>query len=72
MIIAQRHVHCNPEEARFFKFKKYTSIKVGGDRGLIFEKVKVRVSKDYKLAMHIDTDEANAAGINKKTKGHLI
>ena len=72
VIIAQRHIHCNPEEAKRLKLKKYASVRVGGDRGLVFDKIKVRISKDFKLSMHIDTDEANAAGINKKTKGHLI
>ena len=72
VIIAQRHIHCNSEEAKQLKLKKYVSVKVGGNRGLAFDKIKVRVSKDYKLSMHVDTDEANAAGINKKTKGHLI
>ena len=72
VIIAQRHIHCNSEEAKQLKLKKYVSVKVGGNRGLVFDKIKVRISKDYKLSMHVDTDEANAAGINKKTKGHLI
>jgi len=72
VIVALRHIHCNPQEAKELKLKKYTSVLVGGDRSLIFNKVRVRVSKDYKLSMHIDTDEANAADIIKKTSGHLV
>lgn len=72
VIVALRHIHCNPQEAKEFKLKKYASVLIGGDRSLVFNKVRVRVNKDYKLSMHIDTDEANAADIIKKTSGHLV
>jgi len=74
VIIALRHIHCNPTEAKKLRLKnnRFVSVRVEGERGLIFNKVKVRVNKDYRLSMHIDTDEANAAGINQKAKGYLI
>ena len=73
IIVAARHIHCNPLEAKRLglKNKKYISVKVAGKRELIFNKVRVRVNKDYALSMHIDLDEANAAGISGKIKGHL-
>ncbi len=72
VILALRHLHCSPEEAKELKLKKNASVKVIGDRGLIFEKVRVRIDKKYKLSMHIDTDEGNACGINQKGTGILL
>jgi len=43
-----------------------------GERGVIFNNVKVRVRDDYKLCLHLDTDEGNACGINKVGEGLLI
>jgi putative phosphotransacetylase len=74
LIIPARHIHCNPEEAQKLKLKngKFVSIKVKGDRGLVFENVQVRIDKNFKLCMHVDTDEGNAAGIICETQGYLI
>lgn len=64
-IIAARHIHMHPADAHYFKMadREKISVKVIGPRGLIFNEVLVRVRDDYKLEMHIDFDEANAAGI---------
>jgi len=74
LIIAKRHIHCNHSEASSLKIKNncIVSVKIEGDRAVIFENVVVRVGDDYKLSMHIDTDEGNAAGTDKKTKGVII
>jgi len=72
VIIPWRHIHCTLEDYKNLKLRKYVSVGIGGNRALIFEKVRVRVDKNYKLSMHIDTDEGNAAGINKTTLGHLV
>ncbi len=72
VILALRHIHCTPDEAKTLKLKKYVSVGVGGDRALVFNKVRVRIDKKYVLSMHIDTDEGNAAGINKEGIGHLL
>ena len=60
-IIAARHIHmpCNMG----FADGTIASVKVGGQRGLKFENVKIRVDASYTLEMHIDTDEANACGL---------
>ena len=73
-IIAKRHIHCNLKEAKELGLenKEIVSVKVGGERGLVFDNVEVRADNKYKLAMHLDTDEGNAAGIDKKSKGLLI
>ena len=53
--------------------KQIVSVKVDTDgRSLIFGDVVVRVSSSYALAMHIDTDESNAAAIKPGTEGDLI
>jgi acetate kinase len=51
------------------KEKSTVRVRVAGDRELIFGDVLIRINPNYKLAMHIDTDEANAASL--KT-GNLV
>lgn len=65
VICAQRHIHMNQEDAMRFQVQNGQRVKVraGGGCGLVFEQVVVRVSPAYALEFHIDTDEANAAGL---------
>ncbi|MDO8667780.1 MAG: phosphate propanoyltransferase [bacterium] len=67
VILALRHIHVDPETADALGVENGDRVKVdvGGPRDLLFENVLVRVDSTFKLAMHIDTDEANAAGIDK-------
>jgi len=60
-IIAARHIHMPPSMG--FNDGEIASIDIGGQRGLRFDNVKIRVDASYTLEMHIDTDEANACGI---------
>ena len=65
VIIAKRHIHATPADAEQYGLqdKQIVSVKVESDgRSLVFGDVVVRVSEKYALAMHIDTDESNAAG----------
>ncbi len=73
VICAMRHIHMSPEDALSFGLhdKDIVRIRVAGDRELIFGDVLIRVNPHYRLAMHIDTDEANAAHIAKDTVGYL-
>lgn len=74
-IIAKRHIHMTPEDAFYFGVndKQIVSVKVDSTgRALIFGDVVIRVRPDFALAMHIDTDEANAAGLSGETQGELI
>jgi putative phosphotransacetylase len=66
VIIAQRHIHMNEADAEAFgvKDKEIVSVRAGGERGLVFDNVLVRVRSDFVLEMHIDTDEANAGMLN--------
>ena len=66
VIVAKRHIHATSEDAKKLgvKDKDIVSVKINTpERSLIFGDVVVRVSDSYALAMHIDTDEANASGM---------
>jgi acetate kinase len=69
LICAMRHIHMSPEEAVLFglRDKDVVRVRVPGDRELIFGDTVVRVRSDFRLAMHIDTDEANAADLRNGT-----
>ena len=53
------------------KDKADVRVRVPGDRELIFGDVRIRVDPNFRLAMHIDTDEANAANLRTGTQGYL-
>jgi propanediol utilization protein len=74
VIQAQRHIHMSPADAERFgvKDKDWVMVRVGGERGIVFDDVLVRVNKDYRLDMHLDTDEANAADLHPGSMGLLI
>ncbi len=75
VIVAKRHIHMTKADAAEFgvQDKQIVSVKVNSDgRSLIFGDVVVRVSDSYALAMHIDTDESNAAGMAPGTMGEVI
>ncbi len=73
-IAAMRHIHFTPEDAADLGVndKDVVSVKVGGVRGVVFDNTIVRVNSSYARAMHIDTDEANAAGISGPVDGEII
>lgn len=75
VIAAKRHIHMTPDDAERLgvKDKQIVKVKTGGDRGLVFDNVVVRVSPSFALYMHVDYDEFNAAAINEFTKfGEII
>jgi len=75
LIIAARHIHMSPQDAVKMGVKNgdYVDVKLGdGDRSVSFANTLIRVKEGYVTEMHIDTDEANAAGIAFTTKGELV
>ncbi len=73
VICAQRHIHMTPEDAQRLRVRdKYVvRVRIEGDRELIYGDVVVRVNPAYRLAMHIDTDEGNAASIQTGMLGYI-
>lgn len=74
-IIAKRHIHMTPEDAKNFNVTngQIVSVKVTGTgREIVFGDTVIRVSEKYKLAMHIDTDESNAGNCFGEVYGEII
>ena len=74
VIAAQRHIHLTPAEAAEFGVsdKEVVKVKLDTARPLIFDGVVVRVREDFSAAMHIDTDESNAACAYGEVYGEII
>ena len=75
VIAAKRHIHLNPETAEKFglRDKEKVFVKIGSEeRTTVFGDVVIRVSPKFYPAMHIDTDEANAAGVSAAVKGEIL
>ena len=75
VIAAKRHIHFTPENAKEFgvEDKQIVSVKISNaDRSTVFGDVVVRVNENFAPAMHIDTDEANAACAFGECWGEVI
>lgn len=76
VIAAKRHIHATTKDAQEMGLENGEIVSVeiptSNGRNLTFGDVVVRVSDSYALAMHIDTDEANAAGMAPNTMGTII
>ena len=73
VIAAKRHIHLTPADAEAFGVadKQIVKVKLDTPRALIFDDVVVRVNANFAAAMHIDTDEANAAGASGEVWGEI-
>ena len=74
VIRALRHAHLGEEDAAFYGVKDgdMMELKIHGDCGLTLDNMLVRITKGFKLEVHIDTDEANACHLNCKSFCELI
>ncbi len=75
VIAAKRHIHFTPKDAEEFgvKDKEIVSVKItSNDRSTVFGDVVVRVSPNFAAAMHIDTDESNAACAFGECYGEIV
>ena len=75
VIAAKRHIHATPADAEALGVEngQIVNVKIDTDgRSLVFGDVVVRVSDTYAPAMHIDTDESNAAGCGREVYGEIV
>ena len=74
VICAWRHIHMSPQDARALNVRngQKVSVRSHGERQLTFDEVVVRVRGDFALEFHIDTEEANAAGLKNGAPVTLI
>lgn len=75
VIVAKRHIHLTPQAAAQMGLKdsQTVAVRADGEREVVFGKTVVRTDPSYVFpSMHIDTDEANAAGIKDNTVGNII
>ena len=74
VIVAKRHIHLTPADAEKFGVadKEIVCVCVEGERALTFDEVVCRVSEKFAPAMHVDTDESNAAALAGEVYGEII
>jgi putative phosphotransacetylase len=75
MVIAMRHIHMTPEDAKHFECadKEIVKLRVGNPgREALFENVVIRVNQSFALECHIDFDEGNAVGIGSGSTGEIL
>jgi len=74
VIAAQRHIHMTPEDAKQFHVNdgQTVSLKTFTDRPVVFEDVLVRVSPDFATFAHLDYDESNACGFQKRDLRRIL
>jgi len=76
LIISRRHLHCSPAEAQSLGVANGEVVRVrvgrGGERETVFEQIVVRLSDQFSLELHLDTDEANAAGVKNGDLAYIV
>ena len=70
-IVAARHIHMCPAAAGL-KDNDFVSVRVGNERGVVLDQVKIRVDESFTTEMHIDTDEANASQVKQDDLATII
>ncbi len=71
---SNRHIHMSPADAARLGVKQndVVQLRIGGPEGVTFHNVQIRVHETWKLVAHLDTDDANAAGIVCEVHGELL
>jgi acetate kinase len=75
VVCALRHIHMSPADAERLGVHDRDEVDVaigGSGRDVVFGDVIVRVSPDYRLELHLDTDEGNAAGVHAGSRARLL
>jgi putative phosphotransacetylase len=73
-IRSNRHIHMGPHDAQRFGVRQndVVQLRLGGPEGVTFHNVQIRIHETWKLVVHLDTDDANAAGIVCDVRAELI
>lgn len=73
-IVAARHIHLCPEDAKTagLKDNDFVTVRMGNERGALLDNVKIRVHESFTTEMHIDTDEANACQVKQDELAAII
>lgn len=73
-IVPLRHIHISDQEAKKLKLKnkQKVMVRISGARSLVFHDVVIRVHPSFRLRLHLDTDEGNAAGMQKGAYGEIL
>ena len=73
-IIANRHIHMTNKDAEMLGVKDgdFCKVKIAGEKSTIFEQVLIRTNDNWKLQIHLDTDDSNAANIREETLVEFI
>jgi putative phosphotransacetylase len=76
VILSKRHIHFHPKDSAALKIKDGSEVRVlcgrGTDREAIYERVLCRVSEKFALELHLDTEEANAAGLKNNDPAYIV
>lgn len=74
VIRAAPHVHVSPDDTAFYDVKQgdFMKLRIGGPCATTFDRVLVRVHPDFRLEVHIDTDEGNACALQSDTPVELL
>jgi len=73
-IIASRHIHMPPADARRLGVRDgdYCRVRIAGEKSTIFEQVLIRTNDSWRLQIHLDTDDANAANVRDDTEVEFL
>jgi putative phosphotransacetylase len=68
-IVANRHIHMTNKDAEKFGVKNgdFCKVKISGEKSTVFENVLIRTNDNWRLQIHLDTDDANAANVREET-----
>ncbi len=73
-IIASRHIHMTNKDAEKFGLKNgdYCKVRIEGEKSTLFENVLIRTNDSWRLQIHLDTDDANAANVRSESYVEFI
>jgi putative phosphotransacetylase len=73
-IRSSRHIHMHPDDAQRLgvKDREHVRVRIPGETGVVFDNVLIRINPSFRLELHLDTDDANAAGVHCDSIAEII